>query len=70
MPWVRVLNIATMNLVVCFFDFDFNLEVTKMKKLLVALGFALAATGASANIVSGGLTVTGEAATAIVAIIR
>ena len=36
-----------------------------MKKLLVALGFALAATGASANIVSGGLTVTGEAATAI-----
>ena len=41
-----------------------------MKKLLVALGFALAATGASANIVSGGLTVTGEAATAIVAIIR
>ena len=37
-----------------------------MKKLLVALGFALAATGASANIVSGGLTVTGEAATAIV----
>ena len=54
-----------MNLVVCFFDFDFNLEVTKMKKLLVALGFALAATGASANIVSGGLTVTGEVATAI-----
>ena len=37
-----------------------------MKKLLVALGFALAATGASANIVSGGLTVTGEVATAIV----
>ena len=36
-----------------------------MKKLLVALGFALAATGASANIVSGGLTVTGEVATAI-----
>ena len=37
-----------------------------MKKLLVALGFALAATGASANIVSGGLTVTGETLTAIV----
>lgn len=36
-----------------------------MKKLLVALGFALAATGASANIVSGGLTVTGEVGTAI-----
>jgi hypothetical protein len=31
-----------------------------MKKLLVALGFAMAATGASANIVSGGLTVTGN----------
>ena len=37
-----------------------------MKKLLVALGFALAATGASANIVSGGLTVIGETPTAIV----
>ena len=37
-----------------------------MKKLLVALGFALAATGASANIVSGGLTVTGNTPTAIV----
>lgn len=36
-----------------------------MKKLLVALGFALAATGASANIVSGGLTVTGEVETTI-----
>ena len=36
-----------------------------MKKVLVALGFALAATGASANIVSGGLTVTGETLTAI-----
>jgi hypothetical protein len=32
-----------------------------MKKLLVALGFAMVATGASANIVSGGLTVTGDA---------
>ncbi len=31
-----------------------------MKKLLVALGFAMVATGASANIVSGGLTVTGN----------
>ena len=37
-----------------------------MKKLLVALGFALAATGANANIVSGGLTVIGETPTAIV----
>ena len=37
-----------------------------MKKLLVALGFAFAATGASANIVSGGLTVIGETPTAIV----
>lgn len=32
-----------------------------MKKLLVAVGFALAATGAQANIVSGGLEITGEA---------
>ena len=31
-----------------------------MKKLLVAVGFALAATGANANIVSGHLAVTGE----------
>ena len=31
-----------------------------MKKLLVAVGFALAATGANANIVSGNLAVTGE----------
>ena len=37
-----------------------------MKKILVALGFALVATGASANIVSGGLTVTGETPTTIV----
>ena len=38
-----------------------------MKKLLVALGFALAATGANANIVSGGLTaLTGEVPTTIV----
>jgi hypothetical protein len=37
-----------------------------MKKLLVALGFALAATGASANIVSNGLTVTGNSPVAIV----
>ena len=32
-----------------------------MKKLLVALGFAVAATSASANISSGWLTVTGNA---------
>ena len=31
-----------------------------MKKLLVAVGLALAATGANANIVSGNLAVTGE----------
>ena len=31
-----------------------------MKKLLVAIGFALAATGANANIVSGNLAITGE----------
>ena len=31
-----------------------------MKKLLVAVGFALAATGANANVVSGNLAVTGE----------
>ena len=31
-----------------------------MKKLLVAVGFALAATGANANIVSGNLAITGE----------
>jgi hypothetical protein len=36
-----------------------------MKKLLVALGFALAATGASANIVSGGSTLTGEGVAAM-----
>ncbi len=38
-----------------------------MKKLLVALGFTFAAFGANANIVSGGLTVTGNTLTAIVA---
>ena len=37
-----------------------------MKKLLVALGFAVAATSASANITSGGLTVTGNALVTIV----
>ena len=37
-----------------------------MKKLLVALGFTFAAFGANANIVSGGLTVTGNAAVTIV----
>jgi hypothetical protein len=38
-----------------------------MKKLLVALGFAVVATSASANISSGWLTVTGNAPVAIVA---
>ena len=37
-----------------------------MKKLLVAVGFALAATGANANVVSGNLAVTGESAVNIV----
>lgn len=37
-----------------------------MKKILVALGFALVATGVSANIVSGGLTVVGDSPGAIV----
>ena len=37
-----------------------------MKKLLVALGFTFAAFGANANIVSGGLTVTGNAAVTII----
>ncbi len=37
-----------------------------MKKLLVALGFALAATGASANIISGGLTVVGNSPVTII----
>ena len=36
-----------------------------MKKLLVALGFALAATGASANIVSGGLTIENDGVVAM-----
>ena len=37
-----------------------------MKKLLVAVGFALAATGANANVVSGNLAVTGESTVNIV----
>lgn len=37
-----------------------------MKKLLVALGFTFAAFGANANIVSGGLTVTGNAVVTII----
>ena len=37
-----------------------------MKKLLVAVGFALAATGANANVVSGNLAITGEASVNIV----
>ena len=37
-----------------------------MKKILVALSFALVATGASANIVSGGLTLVGDAPETIV----
>ena len=56
-------SMAVVGFAVCF---KFNLEVTKMKKLLVALGFTFAAFGANANIVSGGLTVTGNAAVAIV----
>ena len=37
-----------------------------MKKLLVALGFAVVASGANANIVSNGLTVTGNSSVTIV----
>ena len=37
-----------------------------MKRLLVAVGFALAATGANANVVSGNLAVTGESTVNIV----
>ena len=37
-----------------------------MKKLLVALGFAVVATSASANISSGWLTVTGDAPVTII----
>lgn len=37
-----------------------------MKKLLVAIGLALAATGANANVVSGNLAVTGESTVNIV----
>ena len=54
---------AVVGFAVCF---KFNLEVTKMKKILVALGFTFVAFGANANIVSGGLTVTGNAAVTII----
>jgi hypothetical protein len=37
----------------------------KMKKILVAIGFAIAATNASANITNGWLTLTGEAPVAM-----